>query len=220
MLHISERAEELKLNLKLPAWVWLESPLSYQKNAGKIKNEAQAAMAMAMAKWISRALAFVKVFAARLECPFAKSSAGCSQSVIQTAPAASSPVCVSLKSIKMLQIKLKVSTFFAPPSPTLLLSHIRLRVEPRLGSDWDLDSDADAGLDSDSDSDSDSVEVWLRLHLHAQHFQMTITNLLLHTSLLSSTFASFPFAGNYFLISSLIAGVTPSLCLWLACNCR
>lgn len=172
MLHISERAEELKLNLKLPAWVWLESPLSYQKNAGKIKNEAQAAMAMA--KWISRALAFVKVFAARLECPFAKSSAGCSQSVIQTAPAASSPVCVSLKSIKMLQIKLKVSTFFAP---TLLLSHIRLRLEPRLGSDWDLDSDADAGLDSDSGSDSDSVEVWLRLHLHAQHFQMTITNL-------------------------------------------
>lgn len=127
---------------------------------------------MAMAKWISRALAFVKVFAARLECPFAKSSAGCSQSVIQTAPAASSPVCVSLKSIKMLQIKLKVSTFFAP-SPSLLLSHIRLRLQPRLGSDWDLD--ADAGLDSDSDSDS--VEVWLRLHLHAQHFQMTITNL-------------------------------------------
>lgn len=72
----------------------------------------------------------------------------------------------------MLQIKLKVSTFFAP-SPSLLLSHIRLRLEPRLGSDWDLDSDADAGLDSDSDS----VEVWLRLHLHAQHFQMTITNL-------------------------------------------
>lgn len=76
-----------------------------------------------MAKWISRALAFVKVFAARLECPFAKSSAGCSQagsqSVIQTAPAASLPVCVSLKSIKMLQIKLKVSTFFHP----LPLSH-------------------------------------------------------------------------------------------------
>lgn len=80
-------------------------------------------MAMAMAKWISRALAFVKVFAARLECPFAKSSAGCSQSVIQTAPAASSPVCVSLKSIKMLQIKLKVSTFFAPLPHSPSFSH-------------------------------------------------------------------------------------------------
>lgn len=57
---------------------------------------------------------------------------------------------------------------------------------------------------SDSDSDSDSVEVWLRLHLHAQHFQMTITNLFCCT-LFRSTFLGFPSAGNYFLISSLIA---------------
>lgn len=220
MLHISERAEELKLNLKLPAWVWLESPLSYQKNAGKIKNEAQAAMAMAMAKWISRALAFVKVFAARLECPFAKSSAGCSQSVIQTAPAASSPVCVSLKSIKMLQIKLKVSTFFAPPPHlSFFLTFVcsLSRVSARIGTWIRM-----------------RMRAWIRIHTQIQIplrfgfgficmrniFKWQLQIFLLHTSLLSSTFASFPFAGNYFLISSLIAGVTPSLSLWLACNCR
>lgn len=99
-----------------------------------------------MVKWISRALAFVKVFAARLECPFGKSSAWLQSvspsvplplcpSVHQPVPAASLAVCVSLKSIKMLQIKLKVSTFFVPTpscSPTLTL---RPSLGPRLGSE-------------------------------------------------------------------------------------
>lgn len=170
---------------------------------------------MAMAKWISRALAFVKVFAARLECPFAKSSAGCSQSVIQTAPAASSPVCVSLKSIKMLQIKLKVSTFSPPPPRSFFLTFVCAlsRVSARIGT-WIR------------------MRAWIRIQIPLRFgfgficmrniFKWQLQIFLLHTSLLSSTFASFPFAGNYFLISSLIAGVAPpplSLCLWLVCNC-
>lgn len=170
-------------------------------------------MAMAMAKWIPRALAFVKVFAARLECPFAKSSAGCSQSVIQTAPAASSPVCVSLKSIKMLQIKLKVSTFFAPPpSLSFFLTFVSAlsRVSARIGTWIRM-----------------RMRAWIRIQTQIQIplrfgfgficmrniFKWQLQIFLLHTSLLSSTFASSPFAGNYFLISSLIAGVTPSLSL-------
>lgn len=172
-----------------------------------------------MAKWISRALAFVKVFAARLECPFAKSSAGCSQagsqSVIQTAPAASLPVCVSLKSIKMLQIKLKVSTFFPPPS----LFHIRLVLQPRLGSGLGLGFGFGCGFRFRWGLASASFACATFSNDNYKSFCCT---------LLSSTFASFPLAGNYFLISSLIVGVArPFLSISLSvarsqivCNCR
>lgn len=74
-------------------------------------------------KWIFRALAFVKVLPEMLlKCPFGKVL-----ELLLLLLQPFSPVCVSLKSIKMLQIKLKVSTFFSILSAKQLAS---LSVEP------------------------------------------------------------------------------------------
>lgn len=118
MLHISE-SRRAEVESEAPGLSLTRVASKLPKKCGENKERSKQRW-----RWRSEFLALWHLSKfSRLECPFAKSSAGCSQSVIQTAPAASSPVCVSLKSIKMLQIKLKVSTFFRPLPLSPSFSH-------------------------------------------------------------------------------------------------